>query len=189
MMCADHMKEHGVGVGLGHGQRLWLPHEQHAPGQVPASELPPPPRHAQSACGNCGAAWFSTALGWRDFIPYCPKCVRLLPDRAQGPYTFGDTLEVTYPAGKWAGTYLARVIQIPPVEDEALTTRFFEEDGTADTVQILRDGLGVWWDIDSGISGLTVKLAGEAGVKEWLRRVESWSENFGGAKDPTLKWR
>jgi hypothetical protein len=178
-MCCDCFRQHAIGVGLDKGQRLWLPHERHAHGAVPVRELPPL-REAflpkEAFCGGCGAKWFEHALAWREFVGYCPGCTRRLADRESGPFTFGDVLSIDYPAGEWAGHYLAKLMVF--LECGAIRCRFLmPENGgwisKADS-QLYRDGIGVWWDVDYSVSGLTVRLAGEQERLEWERRLRQY---------------
>jgi hypothetical protein len=183
MMCRAHMREHGIGIGLGLGQRLWLAKEKHVPGEVPICELPPMRSEfapAQAPCGRCGHRWFRHALGYRGFVGYCPICVRQLPDREHGPFTFGDVLVIEYPSGGAAdpGEYLASVNVFPC--EGAMRVRFAYEDidESPEDVQLFRDGMSTWWDLDYGVSGLEVRLATAREDKEWHRRRNAYYAQF-----------
>jgi hypothetical protein len=175
-MCAEHMKQHGVGVGLNKGQRLWLPKERHCPGEVPILELPVLEASTAAKCGGCLREWFEHAMGHHGFVQYCPDCVRKLPDRENGPFTFGDILSISYPAGlDCAGAYLARMDIFPCVG--ALRVRILHDDcGTVEDIQLFMDGVGGWWDVDNQYAGLLVRLAYPKEAAEYLRRARARDE-------------
>jgi hypothetical protein len=153
-MCVAHFKAHGIGVGVGKGQRLWLPSEKHAPGEVPIVELPPhsaAPQEALDQCSVCGLPWFVRVLEYIAGKSYCPKCLRdCFPLRKDGPYTFGDIVAVTYPAScENPGVYIGRVLTIP--EQNVLEIRFEYDEAFCEDVHLAMDGFGGWWDLDNQV--------------------------------------
>jgi hypothetical protein len=143
-MCLRHFKEHGIGVGVNKGMRLWLPHEKHAPGEVPVKELPSSPPEPVVACDICGKDWFLRVVEILNGKSFCPKCLRAcFPLRTEGPFTFGDMVTVTYPADhEWAGEWVGRVLTIP--EQNVIEVRFENEDTEVETIVYALDGIGRW---------------------------------------------
>ena len=181
-MCLGHFKEHGVGVGIGHGQRLWLRTEQHLNGEVPVIELPPVQVNQVSAeCDICGKPWFVKVLEYFAGKGYCPMCLReCFPVRKEGPFTFGDIVVAMYPwPGDDAGEYIGRVLEIP--EQNVLKIRFEYEEAEPEDVLMARDGLGGWWDTDNERSGIAIRLGvrEEAEEYERLRKARIGGYNEG----------
>ena len=183
MMCLKHFKEHGRGVGIGKGQRLWLPHEKHGPGEAPRAELPPPFDQPQAVdCDICGTPWFLKAIDYIAGRGYCPNCLRkCFPLRAEGPFTFGDYVVATWPEeddDTWGGDFIARVMQIP--ETNVIEIRVEIEDEEPEDVQLALDGLGHWWDVTNQIPNIKVRFA----TAQEAKQSETWRKNRIGSYAP-----
>jgi hypothetical protein len=182
-MCKTHMQQHGVGVGIGIGQRLWLPAEKHFSGEVPIIELPPPsriPRQPTAECDICGRSWHVRVLEGIGGKSYCPTCLRqCFPIREHGPFTFGDVIAAIYPSGcEFNGEYIGRVLQIP--EQNVLLVRFeYEDSSEPDDSHLAIDGLGSWWDVTYQCSGIQVRFGTPAEAAEYEKRRKrrvGWGE-------------